>query len=250
MYYPLFSLFNVAKFLSNKNFQFNEDYLFTDISDQQLDLISKLNLTQIPTKPEFEIKTSNIKNAILQNYYFKNHHFRKVRLSYFKSDDKQMFNSVWYPSFDYECPIMTLDVVNFQKNVSLCFVNLVEIYNNNAKYQNTYINPLIQIKKNYPELSQKKTSHLYILNDFLSESMLYGNIYDNDKFNTIIPEALNKYFSFYSKQFIKKPIDRYYIEEKHRFYNKIRSKMDNNSIINDYYDAEWYQRLINEYYYY
>lgn len=247
MYCSLFFLFNVAKFLCNKNFQFNENYLFNEISNQQLELISKLNLTQLPMKSEFETKTSNIKNAVLQNYYFKNNNFRKVRLTYFKADDKQMFSSVWYPSYDYECPILTIDLVNFKKDVSLCFVNSVEIYNN-VQYLNTYINPLIEIKKNYPELFESKTIHLRALNNVLNKSMLYGNIYDDDKFNTMIPEVLDKYLTFYTKNFIKKPINRYYIEEKHLVYNKLRAQLESNFILKDYYDLEWFKRLIDEYY--
>lgn len=249
MYFSLFFLFNVAKFLTNKNFQFNENYLFNEISNQQLDLISKLNLTQIPTKLEFETKTSTKKNAILQNYYFTNNNFRKVRLSFFKSDDTQMFSSVWYPSYDYDCPILTIDLVNFKKDVSLCFVNLVEVYNN-VQYLDTYIKPLIEIKKNYPELSESRTIHLKALNDVLSDSMLYGHIYNNSKFNTTIPKVLDEYFESYTKKFIKKPVNRFYIEEKHTFYNKIRAKLDSNFIMKDYYDAEWFKRLIDEYYLY
>lgn len=246
MYCSILCLFNVAKFFTNKNFQFSKNFLFNEISNQHLELFGKLNLTQIYMNPDFEMKTSNIKNAVLQNYYFKNNDFRKVRVTYFKSDDAQLFSSVWYPSYDYDAPILTIDLVNYKKNISLYFINLVEIYNT-SEYLNTYINPLIEIKKQHPELSKNNSHYLKKINAILSNSMLYGNIY-NYKFNRIIPEVLDKYFSVYTKKFIKKPINRYYIEERHSFYNKIRANVDSKFIIKDYYDHSWFKRLIDEYY--
>ena len=152
MYFSLFYLFNLAKFITNKNFKFNDNYLFDETSKFHLNILNNSKFEEMPVKLDFQNKISKTKNGIIQNYYFKNNNFRKVRLSYFKSDDTQMFNSVWYPSYDYDSPILTIDLINFNKNESIIFVNLIEIYKNNI-YEKKYINPLLEIKKNYTKLN-------------------------------------------------------------------------------------------------
>ncbi len=47
---------------------------------------------------------------------------------------------------------------------------------------------------------------------------------------------------------VKKPIDRYYIENKHIEYNNIRKKYESNFLIKKYFDNDWYDRLMTEYY--
>jgi hypothetical protein len=114
----------------------------------------------------------------------------------FKTNDQQMFNSIWYPSYDYECPIFTIDLVKFNSNASLCFTNMVEMYNN-TKYLDNYVQPLMDIKKFYPELSQHKSTRLTDYDEYLSKTMLYGNIYGNTEtiFQNIFQNIFQKIHS-------------------------------------------------------
>ena len=224
----LLTLFNALRFLTNSKFQFNtNDFIFHETSKMHLNYFEKYNFTEEPIYPYYQTKTSLIKNATLQNFLFSNHQFRKVRLTYFKSNDQQMFNSVWYPSDDYDCPIFTVDLVKFNSNASLCFTNLIEMYNN-TQYFDNYIQPLMDIKKFYPELSQRKSAHLSNYEEYLSKAMLYGNIYDNTEFNTTVNTALKRYFKSYFKTFIRRPVDRLYLKYKHSKYNDFRHNEDLN----------------------
>ena len=248
MFCSIFYLFNVARLITFKNdYNFN-NFLFSKPSELHLDYINKLNLTELPLiNDNFAINYGK-NNSIIKNYYFSNYEFRKVRLTYFKSDDKVMFNSVFYPSINYDCPILSVDLINFGENKSLCFINLFEIYNK-SEYHNIYIKPFEEIKKLYPELSESKSKHLTEFNDILGRAMLYSHVYDSSKFNTTIYEVLNKYFEIYTKLFIKKPVNRQFIEEQHQKYNNIRHNIELNFITKDYFDELWYNRLLRYFYY-
>lgn len=244
----LFSLFNLVKFVSDESFQFNNNFLFDKSSKLQLKILNESKFEEIHVNLDFRKKISKKKNGIIQNYNFKNNYFRKVRLSYFKSDDKQMFNSAWYPLYEYECPILTIDIVNFGRNESLFFLNLVEIYKTND-YKKRYINPFLEIKKNYTKFDNNASKYLHLMpfNNFLSKPYLYAKL-NKTEIETIVPIVLEKYFTIYLNYFIKRPVDRYYIETKHREYNNFRKNIDSNFIIKEYFDDDWFKRLIIDYY--
>jgi 15,16-dihydrobiliverdin:ferredoxin oxidoreductase len=244
----LLSLFNALRFLTNSKFQFNtDDYLFHETSKLHLHYFEKYNFTEDLTLLYYETKTSPIQNATLQNFCFSNNQFRKVRLSYFKSNDKQMFNSVWYPSYHYDCPILTIDLAKFNSNTSLCFTNFVEMYKRNEYFDN-FIEPFLEIKKLYPELSERKSVHLSHFDKYLSKAMLYGHIYDYNEYNTTVISALKRYFKLYFKKFIRKPIDRVHLYQTQEDYNKFRSTEDLKFFTKDYFDEEWFLHMTNALY--
>jgi len=245
MYFSLFYLFNFAKFTSEKKYNLNNNYMFEQTSNLHFKILNESKLEEIPIILEFQNKTSKIKNGIIQNHNFKNNYFRKVRLSYFNSDDKQMFNSVWYPSYDYDCPILTIDLVNFGKNESLFFLNLIHIYNDEF-YEKKYIYPLLEIKEKYKLLYNNNISaHLTPYKNILSKSFLYGKL-NKTEIETLVPDILEKYFNKYLSYFLKKPVNRYFIEEKHREYNIFRRNIESKYITKEYFDDDWFNRLIIE----
>ena len=236
----IFNLFFLSKLLFIKKFK-NENSLFKETAILQLDIINSLNLTQ-KINIDFSEKYSNIRSgAYINNLYFTNSQFRKVRLTNFVSDDnRQIFSSIWYPSYEYDAPILSIDLVNFGKN-KLFFVNLVEIQ------KNKYIQPFIEIKQNYPELNEKNIKPLFPYEKYLNNAMLYGHIYDLNHFQTIIPEALKAYFTIYLNTF-QKTTDIDFVKEKHIEYNNFRAKNDLEFMPKDFFKPSWYSAMIQYYY--
>jgi hypothetical protein len=224
----------------------NKNYVFNKPASINIKYIEKYNLTELPANNYFDLKYGD-SNSILQTHNFYNNHFRKVRLTYFKSDDKELFSSIWYPSYNYDCPILNMDLVKFSHNISLCFINLIEIYNS-KEYYNNYIKPFMEIKNDYPELSESTSKQLLPFKNFLSKAMLYGHIYNNSLIDTSVSNALDRYLDEYGKMFIRRPVIRYHIEEVHQDYNKLKHGIDKNFIMKDYFDKKWYEQLIDNYY--
>jgi hypothetical protein len=240
MYFSFFYLFSLTNIISER-FHKN-DYLFKEISDFHLKILNESKFEEIPVRLEFKEKKSTKKNAIIQNYHFKNHNFRKIRLTYFKSDDKQMFQSVWYPSYDFETPILTIDLINYGKNKTLFFLNLVEIYD-----KPLYRDPLFQIKKEYYITSEDIPIYFMFIKKYVSKSFVYTYVTDEDITDSI-KKLIQRYIMIYLKFFIRRPVNRYYIEDKHRDYNNFRKNIDSLFILNDYFDNDWCKRFIIENY--
>lgn len=243
----IFNLFFLSKMLFIKNFKSVDNSLFTETAILQLDIIKSLNLTQ-KINIDFSEKHSNIRSgAYINNLYFTNSQFRKVRLTNFVSDDnRQMFSSIWYPSYEYDAPILSIDLVNYGKNKlskdrAMCFVNLIEIE------KNKYTQPFIDLKQNYPELNEKNLKPLLPYEKYLNDAMLYGHIYDLNHFQTIIPEALKAYFTIYLNTF-QKTTDIDLVKEKHIEYNNFRQQKDQVFMPKDFFEPEWYSAMIHDYY--
>ena len=110
----------------------NKNYFFNNFSNIHLEYIKKLDLVKIDDSYLYSNKT----DSIIYNNYYKNNLFRKVRVTHFFSKDKHLINSVWYPHYYYDIPILSIDLVNMGDNKSLVFMNLYEI--NNKKYSNLF----------------------------------------------------------------------------------------------------------------
>jgi len=244
MFFQFSFLFYAANFINNH--LIDNNYVFNKPALINAKFIEKYNLTEIPSNSYLDLRYG-INNSMIQTHNFYNNNFRKVRLTYFKGNDQELFSSIWYPSYDYDCPILNIDLVKFNQNASLCFVNLVEIYNR-KEYYDYYIDPFIKIKNDYPELSENTSKHLLPFKNFLSKAMLYGHIYNSSLINGSVSDALDRYLGAYSKMFIRRPVIRYHTEKVHKDYNEVRKNIDKHFLMKDYFDAKWYNLLIDNYY--
>jgi hypothetical protein len=231
MYIPFFFLFNIIK-----------NSLFSKISDLHLDQIKKINLT------DSVITHSNINSIKDKKYYFSNYNFRKVSINYSTTNNNEKFHSIFYPSYHFDAPILAINLVNIDNSKkSLCFINLVKIYNR-KEYFNYYIEPFYKIKKLYPDFMQVKTndvlqylnlvlnkdmviaqSNIY-LNKFVSTIILFDYL-ENSKIDSIVYDIVQNYFDIYSKMFLKRPVNRYFITDQHLEYEEIIKKLTINDNI-------------------
>jgi hypothetical protein len=232
MHIPFFFLFSVVK-----------KSLFTKISELHLDQIKKINLT------DTFIIHSKINSIDNNKYYFSNYYFRKVLINYSTTNNNEEFHSTFYPSYDFDAPILAINLVNIDNsNKSLCFINLVEIYNR-KEYFNYYIKPFHKIKKLYPDFIQIKPNDIlqskYLkiflnkdttsiqqniyLNKFINTIILFDYL-ENSKIDSVVYNIIQNYFDIYSKMFLKRPVNRYFITERHLEYEEIIKKITINDL--------------------
>jgi hypothetical protein len=198
--------------------------------------ITKLNLIEI--KDEFLSLKSNDNYFI--NKFYNNTVYRKVRISEFYSTNKQMLNIVWYPQYYYDIPILNIDLIRNNDNVSICFINLFEVQ---TKFNELFLN----IKSKYPEFFKEKPLLLLPFKYLLSDSMIFSYIYDDDKLTKIqylIDDYITNYISI--KKSVNENIDD--ITNKHKEYNFIRYKIDKNFIKDDKFDITKLKNIINTIY--
>lgn len=232
------------------NFIFEKNNGFEKVFSLHLDYLNKLNMKQLKINNNFKYIESKINNTILHNYYFSNNEFRKVRLSYLINNECEIFNSIWYPSYYYDCPILTIDLINSTTDKSFCFVNLINIFDNN-NYLKKYEDPYISIKYKYPEFSKNNTLK-YPYKNLLSKAMLYGQINESKVFETNVKKILEEYLDEYTnpKHFIRRPENnRYLIRDKQLEYNQLNIFIKNTNYIGKkYFDKKTYFELLDNYY--
>jgi len=199
---------------------------YNNIVNIKKNLIQKLNLNNINNK------NVNNNELVFTNNLYESFQFKKVRILNYITKNVEFLNIVWCPTCDYKCPILTFDFFNFRKNQSYCLIRYKEIYETND-YKKLYIHPLDKIINNYPDIENIK-----IKNN--KNTLLYVKVNDIDILENIIHEYMDTYFL----GFIKRPVDRYYIENIHDQFIEKRKVLDKQLLTNQYFDKELYYNII------
>ena len=159
MFLKFFFLFNVVKNIYNKQLFFNDNnYVFNNVSNIHFKYLEKYKSRELNINTNYKIKKNN--NSVIENYYFTNNEFKKIRL--------------------------------------LCLVNLYEIYNT-TEYHKKYIDIFSNIKNKYSYLYNNKSIHLNNFDKILSDSMLFTNKI-NDSIPFVIEDYLKIYLNNFLKK--------------------------------------------------
>jgi len=181
-------------------------------------------------------------NSYLQQDIFTSQVFHKVRIVQFTSGNKTLLHSLWYPSQEFNAPILSIDFVQFEpsnKNItrSLLFANSYD-YESSEYSQFISRNAFHHLLKKYPEFTEKKTPHLVSLDPILrEETMLYTHIYDSVKLEKGI-QLLQYYFDAYLTTFL---YCGHYINTTKRdsYFNKVRIAVEADfAIYKDLFNTE------------
>jgi 15,16-dihydrobiliverdin:ferredoxin oxidoreductase len=113
-----------------------------------------------------------------------------------------VFNSLWYPSFEYDLPLLGIDLISIGKNRVLSVIDAQPIHPTD-EYSQKYNGPFAKIRAKYPDLQGTLSGKIYDDTSFFSKGMLFGRFTDESKLgNTVTPafaEYLNAYLSLMDK---------------------------------------------------
>jgi hypothetical protein len=150
-----------------------------------------------------------------------------------------MFNSVWYPQYIYDKPILSIDILYLKEHELMCFANIYEI---NKKYSNSFD----LMKNTYPDFFNKRSFYLLPLKFILNDALLFSEMKNFEKFdllNIIIKNYINVYLDLdYNLVNIEM------CKEKQKNYNNIRIKLDKYLSSKDYFDKINYIKMIDDFY--
>ena len=128
---------------------------------------------------------------------FHNDKFRKVRLTYFDAGDNvQVFNSLWYPSFEYDIPLLGMDLISLGKGRILSVIDFQPLHPTN-EYSGKYISHLTPIRNKYPDLQGTLSGKIYDDTSFFSKNMLFGRFTDESKLTPVVLPAFTDYLREY-----------------------------------------------------
>jgi len=82
------------------------------------------DVEDLPFDAELSFQSSSKKAARIESWCYKTSRFRKIRSTYIDAGlPAQVWNSVWYPSPEYDLPLLGADFLSFGKKKVLCILD-------------------------------------------------------------------------------------------------------------------------------
>ena len=179
------------------------ELLYMPFLEHQLNMLESLGAKELALDPEMSL-ASNPKARMGSRLFEVEGLFRRVRMSYFDGGDSiQVFNSLWYPSFDrLDAPLLGIDLLSFGKAKLLCVIDAQPPKGRDA---DTTIDTseLEKIHAKYESLKGTPSSRWYEDNRYFSPQMLYGTFVEDDKVDrTKVKTDLFPAFCDYLKAYV------------------------------------------------
>ncbi len=159
---------------------------------QRFDLQSRL----IPAGLEFCKSERGRNPATIRSWCYQCPELRKIRYTYIDAGaSAQIFNSVIYPSQQYDLPLLGIDFLSFGQVKNLIVMDFQPLFQD-VSYLEKYIHPLKSLHDKYPELSQNLEMKFYDANQYFSKYLLFAKT-DPDTVKTRVFEAFKDYLNLY-----------------------------------------------------
>lgn len=134
--------------------------------------------------------------ATIRSWCYQCPELRKIRYTYIDAGTSaQIFNSVIYPSHQYDLPLLGIDFLSFGQVKNLIVMDFQPLFQDQA-YLEKYIYPLKALHDKYPELSQNLEMKFYDANQYFSKYLLFAKT-DPETVRTRAFEAFQDYLNLY-----------------------------------------------------
>lgn len=159
---------------------------------ERFDLQNRL----IPTGLESCTSDRGRNPATINSWCYQCPELRKIRYTYIDAGaSAQIFNSVIYPSHEYDLPLLGIDFLSFGQVKNLIVMDFQPLFQD-ATYLQKYIHPLKALHDKYPELSQNLEMKFYDANQYFSKYLLFAKT-DPETVKTRVFEAFQDYLNLY-----------------------------------------------------
>ena len=214
--------------------------------------LEKLNAKQLNISDEFKECKSQDKNYLIKNWLYETSSFRKWRITKLDGGNKiQVFNTVAYPIFNCEQPILGIDILWFGNSQKLLTVLDYQPLIQDREYLNRYCSRLNFIKNKYSKFNNTKMKNIYDSNKYFSPWVI---ICRGDKSN--LDRDLNDIFYLFLEEYLKinamfsenKFLNTQEIKSKQFDYDKYSSDKDPaDKLFKKFFGEEWTENFINNF---
>jgi 15,16-dihydrobiliverdin:ferredoxin oxidoreductase len=155
-----------------------------------------LQARPIPAGLEFEASNRGRTPAEIRSWCYQCSQLRKARYTYIDAGaSAQIFNSVIYPSHNYDLPLLGIDFLSFGKVKNLVVLDFQPLFTDDA-YQAKYIEPLKALHDEYDDLVQNVQMKSYDANRYFSKYLIFTKT-DPETISTRVLSAFKDYLSLY-----------------------------------------------------
>ncbi len=225
---------------------------FLDYLEQELFKRFDLQKRSIPTGLEFRVSERGKNPATIRSWCYQCPQLRKIRYTYIDAGSSaQIFNSVIYPSHQYDIPLLGIDFLSFGQVKNLIVLDFQPLFQDEV-YQKKYIEQLKVLHDNYPDLAQDLGMKFYDANQYFSKYLLFAKT-DPQTIATRLFAAYKDYLTLYWQMLEKaepltEPEDIQRIVQAQKDYDQYSAERDPASgLFSSYFGHEWSERFLHEF---
>lgn len=147
---------------------------FQEFLEQELFGHFDLQSSPIPPGLEYQVSERGRNPATIKSWCYQCPELRKIRYTYIDAGEtSQIFNSVIYPSHQYDIPLLGIDFLAFGQKKILVVLDFQPLFRDKA-YLEKYIEPMRVIRDKYNELAQNLEMKFYDANQYFSKNILFA----------------------------------------------------------------------------
>jgi len=206
----------------------------------------------IPSGLEFLLSERGKNPATIQSWCYQCPELRKVRYTYIDAGETaQIFNSVIYPNYNYDLPLLGIDFLAFGQKKILVVIDFQPLFRH-QEYIDKYIEPLSEIRAKYGALVQNLEMKFYDANQYFSKNLLFAKTDAETVVNQLFP-AYQEYVQLYWQLLEKAtplntPEKIQEIVKAQKDYDQYSAQRDPASgLFSSYFGHEWSERFLYEF---
>ncbi|HBR00847.1 MULTISPECIES: 15,16-dihydrobiliverdin:ferredoxin oxidoreductase [unclassified Roseofilum] len=226
---------------------------FMDFLEQELFERFDLQSQPIPPGLERQVSTRGKHPATIQSWCYQSPELRKIRYTYIDGGEaSQVFNSVIYPSYEYDLPLLGIDFLSFGKSKKNLVVMDFQPLFRDPDYLKEYIEPMKEVRDRYSDLAQNLEMKFYDANQYFSQYLLFAKT-DTETVKTEVFEAYKDYLNLYWELLGKAkpstdPTEIERIRSAQRDYDQYSADRDPASgLFSSYFGHEWSEQFLYEF---
>ena len=214
--------------------------------------IEDLDGKELEVSKEFKEHHNNDSKYIINNWLFESPQYRKWRITKLDGGDKlQVFNTVAYPNFKSEFPILGADILWFGTSQKLLAIFDYQPLIQEKKYLQKYCSSLDFIKNKYSVFDNNKMKNIYNSKKYFSPWVMIcrGNKLNLDRdlnniFGTFVSNYLINNKLHQNNQFLNlKQIKNHHID-----YDKYSVEKDPaDKLFKTFFGETWTENFINNF---
>ncbi|GCA83203.1 15,16-dihydrobiliverdin:ferredoxin oxidoreductase [Microcystis aeruginosa NIES-2522] len=232
-----------------------DEYMFQPFLHYlERELFARFPLQTRPILPELEFQVSQRgKNpAMIESWCYQCPQFRKIRYTYINAGETaQIFNSVIYPSYNYDLPLLGIDFLAFGKKKILVVLDFQPLFRD-QDYLTKYIEPMRYIRDKYPDLAQDLPMKYYDANQYFSPYLLFAKTDAETVVKQLFP-AYQEFIQLYWQLLEKaQPLTSAAAQEPiiaaQKDYDRYSAERDPASgLFSSYFGQEWSEKFLHQF---
>lgn len=217
------------------------------------ELFKRFDLKNREIDPEMEFMTSKKgkSHAMIESWSYECPELRKVRYTYISAGNAvQVFNSVIYPGYQYDMPLLGIDFLCFGNKKIVVVLDFQPLFRDEA-YMQKYIEPMKAIRDRYLDLAQEIPMKFYDASQYFSPYLLFVKTEEKsmlERLSLAYSEYLSLYFSLLEGCETLTEAEQPRIVEAHQAYDRYSAERDPaGGLFSSYFGHEWSEKFMHEF---